>query len=171
MRRQGMGKRIGGMKKKVTFGVLFVLIAITLGWTFLIERNTDAFIRLFCGCAAFVFGVSVLIREIMFLRSPKDLVIGEIVRLHAKNTDDGTTFLPIFRYTYDDEEWEFISNISFLKVKKMEPGTKSELVVLKKNPNIVRLNELLLLLILTLISLALIVIGILLALKGIRLLG
>lgn len=165
-----MGKRIGGMKKKVSYGVLFLLIAITLGWTFLIERNTDAFIRLFCGFAALVFGVSVLIREIIFLRSPKDLVIGEMIRLEDDSTaDGGRAYAPVYRYFFDGEEREFKSNLSSFSYKKMPLGTKAELLVFKKNPNIVRLNEPLLLLMPTLISLALIVIGILLALKGIRL--
>lgn len=163
-----MGKRIGGMKRKVTYGVLFVFIAITLGWTFLIERNTDAFIRLFCGCAAFVFGVYQLIREIIFLRSPKDVVKGEMIRLQEEFVDDGSTYTPIYRYRYGGEEREYKSNLSSFTFKKIPLGTKAELLVLKKNPNVVRLNEPLLMLLPTLFCLFLMLVGILLALRGIE---
>lgn len=155
--------------KRVSVLILVVLIAGNLGWTILIGQSTEAFLSLFFGFAVMIFGVFQLIRELIFLQSPKDLVIGEMVRLNEETCGDGSTYRPIYRYRYENEEREYKSNLASFTYRKMPVGTKVELMVVKKNPNIVRLNEPLLFLIPTLITLALIVIGTLFCMNGINL--
>ena len=132
------------MKKK-----LIPIIFFTLGIVWLVLMRypkTQPYGWIFFGTWFLVPSLISIYLRIDFDVSPKFITLGELVSLEKVYDDNGTSYTPIYRYIYNNEERHYSSPVSsfiFKKTKKI--GDKEELLILVKNPKKVRIKRYLLL--------------------------
>lgn len=118
---------------------LFFLIGVI--WVFLMILNRS-YANIYFGLCFFIAGIIVLIQRVLFDILPKDRVIGRIIEVRKEVDDGGTSYCPIFEYTYNDKKEIYRSLVSSFTFKwSKHIGDQEEILVLKKNPKRVRLNK------------------------------
>ena len=134
-------------KNKVNIMMFLIFITIGLTWVILMQNpKTQPTGWIFFGTWFFIPSLIAIYFRIDFDFSKKFITVGELVSLEKVCDDSGTSYRPIYKYIYSNEERTYsspVSSFTFIKTKKI--GDKEELLILIKNPKRVRIKRYLLL--------------------------
>ncbi|MDF2700186.1 MAG: hypothetical protein K0Q49_1742 [Haloplasmataceae bacterium] len=132
------------IKNKKIFSI-FILVALT--WNVLMRfTESQPLGWMFFGTWFLIPGLIGIYFRIDFDISKKFITEGELVSLEKVIDDNGTSYRPIYKYIYNNEERSYLSPASsffFKKTKKV--GDKEVILILIKNPKRVRMKRYLLL--------------------------